>query len=250
MASHREETMPHTHPVQLDAKPMPAVIDPATTALIVVDMQNDFGSKGGMFDRAGIDISGIAAAVAPAGRAIDAARRAGIRIVYLKMGYKPDLSDLGGPDAPNRLLHINIMHVGEKVPVPGGEGRILVRDTWGTDILDALKPEPGDVVLYKTRYSGFYRTELDDILRAAGVTHLIVTGCTTSVCVESTVRDAFFRDYQCVLLSDCIAEPIGAGTALSNHAATLQLIQLMFGRVSTSGAFIDALAGSQIRKAG
>jgi ureidoacrylate peracid hydrolase len=250
MAGFREETMPHTHPVQVDAKPMPAVIDPATTALIVVDMQNDFGSKGGMFDRAGIDISSIAAAVAPTARAIEAARRAGIRIVYLRMGYKPDLSDLGGPDAPNRLLHLKIMHVGDKVPVPGGEGRILVRDTWGTAIVDALAPQPDDIVLYKTRFSGFYGTDLDDILRAAGVRQLVFTGCTTSVCVESTVRDAFFRDYQCVLLADCMAEPIGAGTALGNHAATLQLIQVMFGRVSTSGAFIDALEGSQIRKAG
>ncbi|MER8886003.1 isochorismatase family cysteine hydrolase [Mesorhizobium sp. M0408] len=90
----------------------------------------------------------------------------------------------------------------------GSEGRILIRDTWGTDIVNDLKPEAGDVVLYKTRFSGFYETELDSVLKTAGIKHLIMTGCTTSVCVESTIRDAFFRDYHCILLTDCTSEPI------------------------------------------
>lgn len=225
----------------LNARPGPVAIDPAQTAMIVVDMQNDFGSPGGMFDRAGIDISGIRKVVAPTMRALAAARKADMPIVYLKMGYHPDLSDLGTPDAPNRVLHINVMHVGETMTAPDGrEGRILVRDTWGTDIVDELTPEPGDAVIYKTRYSGFYRTDLDELLRNAGITHLIVTGCTTSVCVESTIRDAFFRDYQCVLLTDCTAEPIGANEARSNHDASIGVIELMFGKVSTSAEFIKA----------
>src|ERR1700688_899183 len=90
----------------LHAKPQAIEIDPTRTAVIVVDMQNDFGSKGGMFDRAGIDISGIQKAVAPTARVLAFARRAGIKIVYLKMGYRPDLSDLGAPDAPNRVRHL------------------------------------------------------------------------------------------------------------------------------------------------
>lgn len=243
--------MPQMQTLVLEGRPAPSEIVPARAAMIVVDMQNDFGSKGGMFDRAGIDISGIQAAVAPTARALKAARRAGIPIVYLRMGYKPDLSDLGGPDAPNRLLHVNGMSVGKTVAAPDGrEGRILVRDTWGTAIIDALAPEVDDTVLYKTRFSGFYATDLHDILQTRGITQLVVTGCTTSICVESTIRDAFFRDYHCVLLADCAAEPIGAGMARSNHEASLLLVEIMFGRVSTSDAFCAAMESSGLRLAG
>lgn len=237
--------------IRLEAKPTPIVIAPDKAALIVVDMQNDFGSRGGMFDRAGIDIAGIQAAVGPTRRAIDAARSAGIRIVYLKMGYKPDLSDLGEPDQPNRLMHTSNLGVGNPVTSPDGRHwRILVRDTWGTDIVEELAPLAADTVLYKTRYSGFYRTELDDVLKAAGITHLVFTGCTTSVCVESTLRDAFFRDYHCILLADCAAEPVGADLPRSNHEATLLLVEVSFGRVSTSDAFVAAVAQSRMREAG
>jgi ureidoacrylate peracid hydrolase len=193
--------------VTLDAKPTPISIDPTKTAVLVVDMQNDFGSEGGMFQRAGIDIAGIQNAVAPTAKVLACARRAGMRIVYLKMGYRPDLSDLGAPDAPNRVRHLEVFGVGQPVKTPDGkEGRVLIRDTWGTDIISALRPQADDVVMYKHRFSGFYQTELDAVLKKASIKHLIVTGCTTSVCVESTIRDAFFRDYQCVLLSDCTSE--------------------------------------------
>lgn len=130
-----------SHILTLDAKPEPTAIDPAKTAIIVVDMQNDFGSKGGMFDRAGIDVSGIQRAVGPTARVLAAARRMGIRIVYLKMGYRSDLSDLGASDAKNRVLHLQRLHVGETVKAPDGrEYRVLIRDTWGTDIVTELKP--------------------------------------------------------------------------------------------------------------
>ena len=229
--------------VMLDAKPGSISIDRAKTAVIVVDMQNDFGSKGGMFDRAGIDISGIQKAVAPTARVLSAARRAGIKIVYLKMGYRPDLSDLGAPDAPNRVRHLEVFGVGQTVKTPDGkEGRVLIRDTWGTDIVEELKPQPVDVIMYKHRFSGFYQTELDATLKAAGIKHLIFTGCTTSVCVESTIRDASFRDYQCVLLTDCTSEPIGKDAPTSNHDASLLVIQILFGWVSNSGQFLKALA--------
>src|SRR5580765_6406311 len=141
---------------RLDARPEPIDIDTARCTVLVIDMQNDFGSKGGMFDRAGIDISGIRRAVEPTASVLTAARRAGIRVVYLKMGYRADLSDLGAPDSPNRLRHLR-MGVGETMVAPGGrEARLLVRDTWGTDILPELTPQPEDAVVYKTRFSGFF----------------------------------------------------------------------------------------------
>lgn len=227
--------------MDLDAKPEAITFDPAKAAVIVVDMQNDFGSKGGMFDRAGIDISGIQAAVGPTAKILAAARRASIRIIYLKMGYKSDLSDLGALNSVNRMRHLRL-GVGERVAAPDGkESRILIRDTWNTDIVAELEPQPGEDVIYKTRFSGFYETDLDARLKAFGVTHLVVTGCTTSICVDSTVRDAMFRDYLCVLLADCMSEPIGHGLPRSNHEASLLSTEVLLGWVSDSGRFLKAV---------
>src|SRR6266403_932631 len=153
----------------IEASPEPVTLDTARTAVIVVDMQN----------------------------------------IYLKMGFRPDLSDAGPADSPNRLKPSRLGY-GDAMRAPDGtDGRILIRDTWNTEIVDGLKPQPGDIILYKTRFSGFYQTGLDNILKTLNARHLVVTGCTTSVCVESTVRDAMFRDYSCLLLEDCMAEPIG-----------------------------------------
>jgi ureidoacrylate peracid hydrolase len=227
--------------ISIEARPEPITIDTARTAVLVVDMQNDFGSQGGMFQRAGIDISPIRGAVAPTAKALSAAREAGIRVVYLKMAFQPDLSDAGPPDSPTRRNHRRL-NVGKVVLAPNGsESRILIRDTWNTDILPELTPKDEDITLYKHRYSGFFQTDLDSILRKIGVSFLIVTGCTTSVCVESTIRDAMFRDYSCVLLADCTGEPIGSGLARSNHEASLLTIQSLLGWVSTSGEFVRAL---------
>ena len=227
--------------VTIEAKPEPITIDTTKTAALVVDMQNDFAAKGGMFDRAGIDISVSRSAAEPTARALASMRKEGIGVIYLKMGYKPDLSDLGPPDSPHRRKHLPFA-VGSAVTAPDGRrGRILVRDTWNTDILDELKPRSGDTVMYKTRYSGFYGTELDSVLKKRAVKWLLITGCTTNVCVESTVRDAMYRDYSCVLLADCTGEPIGREFGRTNHEASLLVIQTLFGWVSESAEVIRAL---------
>lgn len=227
--------------MNLDAKPEAIAFDSAKTVVIVVDMQNDFGSKGGMFDRAGIDISGIQRAVGPTAKVLAAARMAGIKIIYLKMGYKPDLSDLGAPNSVNRVRHLRL-GVGQKITAPDGkESRILIRDTWNTDIVPELEPQPDDAVIYKTRFSGFFETDLDEHLKRLGVTHLVITGCTTSICVDSTVRDAMFRDYLPVLLADCMSEPIGHGLPRSNHDASLLSAEVLLGWVSDSERFLKAV---------
>jgi ureidoacrylate peracid hydrolase len=227
--------------VTIEARPQPIELDPTKTAVIVVDMQNDFGSEGGMFERAGIDISGIREVVPAIARVLDAARTAGMPVVYLKMGFSPDLADSGKPDAPNWLIHAHF-RVGDVVSAPdGSESRILIRGTWNTEIIDELTPEDGDVVVDKHRYSGFFETELDSVLKDRGVSHLIFTGCTTSVCVESTVRDAMFRDYHCLVLEDCTAEPIGQGLPRSNHDASLLLVEVLFGSVTTSSSLLSAM---------
>ena len=228
--------------VHIDAQPDHFSLDTAKTAVIVCDMQNDFGAVGGMFHRAGIDITPIQAAVAPTARVLDAARTAGVKIIYLKMEFRPDLSDAGSVVSPNWRKHLPLGRIGEATTAPDGrKGRILIRDTWNTEIVPELAPRAGDSIVSKHRYSGFFETDLDLILRSLGVTTLLVTGCTTSVCVESTIRDAMFRDYSCLLLTDCTAEPIGAGSPRSNHDASLLVIQLLLGWTATSDAVLAAL---------
>ncbi|HVC34005.1 MAG TPA: cysteine hydrolase [Chloroflexota bacterium] len=157
------------------------------------------------------------------------------------MEFRPDLSDLGAVESANRIRHVQL-HVGERVPARDGtEGRFLIRDTWNTRIVPELTPEPGDIVVSKHRFSGFYGTDLDVILRGLGIQYLLFTGCTTSVCVESTMRDAMFRDYTCVLLADCTAEPIGHDLPRSNHEASLLVMQSLFGCISESADVCRAL---------
>lgn len=228
--------------VTLEARPDALQIDLAQTAAIVVDMQNDFGAPGGMFDRAGIDISGITAAAEATQSALEAVRAAGIPVVYVRMAHSPDLSDAGPLDGPHWIKHAPL-RVGDEIEAPdGSEGRILIRDTWNTQILDSLAPEPGDHVVTKHRYSGFFETNLDEVLKGLGARYLLITGCTTSVCVEATVRDAMYRDYSCVVLEDCTAEPIGSGESRTNHQASLLVIQTLYGWVSSSASVREALA--------
>jgi ureidoacrylate peracid hydrolase len=228
--------------IELDAKPAPIALDAAKTAVIVVDMQNDFGSPGGMFALAGINIAGIRQAIAPTAKVLAAARRASLPIVYLKMAFRSDLSDLGAPGSPNRERHLRF-RVGDVVQAPDGRSsRILIRDTWNTDILAELKPEPADILLYKHRFSGFFETNLHASLQRLGITNLVFVGCTTSVCVEATVRDAMYRDYSSVLLTDCMSQPALPGSQPGvNHDSTLVLVNTFLGWTSDSEEFSAAL---------
>ena len=224
------------------ARPAPIAIDRARCAVVVVDMQNDFGADGGMFHRAGIDIAPITAAVAHTAGVLGAARAAGIPVIYLQMQHKPDLADMGQADSPHRQRHARLS-VGETSLAPDGSPyRILVAGEWGTQIVAALAPQPGDILVPKHRFSGFFETGLNTILQGLDAKFLIVTGCTTSICVESTIRDAMFRDYHCILLENCTGEPIGNSNSRSNHDASILTIETLLGWVSDSQGFIRALA--------
>lgn len=228
--------------IRVDARPEPLAIDLRRTALIVVDMQNDFGAPGGMLDLAGIDIAPIRAIVPRIVEVVAAARAAGLPIVFLRQQHDPELADAGGPDAPHFIRHSQ-KRLGMEMRAPDGStGRVLVRDTWNTDNVPELTPQAGDIVVGKHRYSGFFETSLDTKLRKLGAKYLIVTGATTSICVESTVRDAMFRDYCCLVLEDCTAEPIAHDTARSNQEASLLTIETLFGWVGSSSALKAALA--------
>lgn len=203
-------------------------------------MQNDFGAPGGMFASAGIDISGIRATVPKTKAVLDAARRVGATVVYLKMAFKPDLTDAGYPAAPTWLKHVPLRAGSDSEAPDGSPSRVLIRDCWNTEILPELAPRENDLVVYKHRYSGFYETDLHQILAARGIDTLVFTGCTTSVCVESTLRDAMYRDYRCLLLEDCCAEPIGSDRTPSNHDASLLVLEILFGWIADASTFLAA----------
>ncbi|MFZ0636726.1 MAG: isochorismatase family protein [Candidatus Acidiferrales bacterium] len=207
---------------RLDARPEPIDVDFDRAAIVVVDMQNGFAKKGGMLDLAGVDISGAVGVIGTIRAALDAARATGISIVYLQMGYKSDLSNSGGPASPNwhKELALHLMH--ER---PELKGKVLTEGTWDFAIVDELRPEASDLVVIKTRYSGFAGTTLDSLLRTHGVRHLFFAGIATNVCVESTLRDAFFLDYWPILLVDGVMQ---AGPP-SAQEATLFNVESFFG---------------------
>lgn len=188
---------------KLNAKPEPVDVDFEKSAIVVVDMQNAFASPGGMLNLAGVDLSGAPRVVAAIRATIDAARAAALPIVYLQMGYKPDLSNSGGPTSPNwhKELAMHLMHTRPEL-----KGKLLTEGTWDFAIVDELAPQPGDLVVVKTRYSGFAGTTLDSQLRVRGIRYLFFAGIAANVCVESTLRDAYFLDYWPILLRDaCMA---------------------------------------------
>jgi ureidoacrylate peracid hydrolase len=227
--------------IPVHARPAPLAIDPRDTAVVVVDMQQGFFGPGGAWDRAGIDVSGAQGVVAPTARVLAAARDAGLPIVYLTMGF-------AGPGGDTRLWNRErrerwVAVVGPATPAP--HGRTLPAGVTDADILAELAPHPGDVVVVKSRHSGFFNTDLHAILQGLGVTTLVFTGGTTSICVEATLRDAYFRDYRCLLLADCVAEPIGGRLPRTNHDATLLLVEVIYGWVAESPALVQALTAQQ-----
>ncbi len=226
----------------IKAQPDSITFDAAHTAIIVVDMENDFCAKGGTMDRVGNSIAAMMRkTIKPIANVLATARKATIPVIYLKMGWKQNLSDFGDKGSVNYVRGLLFAPIGSAYKAPDGSvSHILIRDNWGTQVVSELKPQAGDIEIYKTRFSGFYNTNLDSILKQLNKKYLIVVGSTTSVCVESTVRDAMFRDYSAVVLKDCTTEPDGASFSRSNYEASLFMIQAEFGWVSASNDFINA----------
>jgi ureidoacrylate peracid hydrolase len=219
------------------AEPGPVKIDTERTAIIVVDMQNTFCKKGGLFDFLGVLDEAKAKRVIEADKkVIEASRRKGIKIVYLRMGYRPDLSNAGGPESPNYWKELGLVAMREQ---PELKGRFLTIGTQDWEIIDELKPEPEDIVVDKNRYSGFANTELNVILRTQNIKYLVFLGLATNVCVESTLRDAYFNEYFPILVNDGCGN-IGPD---STQEATIWNVSAIFGWVTTSSDFIKTLRG-------
>ena len=219
---------------KLDAKPNPLDVDFKKSAIVVVDMQNAFASKGGMLDIAGVDITDASRVIRAIRSVTDTARETSVAVVYLRMAYKPDLSDSGGPSSPNfhKELAMTLM-----CSRPELKGKVLTEGTWDAEIVADLAPQQGDLIITKTRYSGFAGTPLDSQLRMRGIQYLFFAGIATNVCVESTLRDAYFHDYWPILLRDA-AMPAGPPAA---HDATIFNVESFFGWTVTSEELLSHL---------
>lgn len=190
----------------LTARPEAITFDPQQTALIVVDMQNAYATPGGYLDLAGFDVSTTRPVIANIQTAVTAARTAGMLIIWFQNGWDEQYVEAGGPGSPN-FHKSNALKTMRNQPQL--QGKLLAKGSWDYQLVDELVPQPGDIVLPKPRYSGFFNTPLDSILRSRGIRHLVFTGIATNVCVESTLRDGFFLEYFGVVLED--ATPGGAG---------------------------------------
>jgi len=221
--------------VLVPAKPELIKLDIERTALIVVDMQNAFCKKGGMFDTLGrFDEAKAKRVIETDKKVIEAYRRRGIKVIYLRMTYRPDLANAGGPESPNYWKELGVVAMREH---PEWKGRFITIGTWDWEIVDELKPQPEDIVVNKNRYSGFPNTELNAILQTLDIKYLAFLGIATNVCVESTIRDAFFHEYFPIMVSD------GCGTYGPDfiQEATIFNVSEMFGWVTTSDDLVKAL---------
>jgi ureidoacrylate peracid hydrolase len=225
--------------IDVPAAPRALSLDLDRTALVVVDMQNAFASPGGLLDLAGIDVRPAQDVIANARMVSEAARRSGLAVVYLTIGYPPDLSTAGGDDSPNPQKELALCLMRER---PELRGKLLTFGTWDFQIVDELTPQPADTVIVKSRYSGFHGTSLDSFLRGRGIRNLLFVGIASNVCVESTIRDAYFLEYWPVLIEDAT---MPAGSA-EIQKATVFNIQTFFGWVAKSEDVTTALREAAI----
>jgi nicotinamidase-related amidase len=222
-------------PPTVPAEPGPFPLPEGRVALLVIDMQRDFLLPGGFGESLGNDVSRLQRVVPPLSGLLAAARAAGLLVVHTREGHLPDLSDCppaklrrGAPSA--------------RIGDPGPYGRILVRGEFGHDIVDELAPLPGEPVIDKPGKGAFYGTGLGALLDDAGVTHLLVTGVTTEVCVHTTVREANDRGFDCLVVSDCVGSYFP-----EFHRVGLQMVAAqggIFGWVADSAAVRAALSAA------
>ena len=219
-------------PLAVPARPYELILDPAGTALVVIDMQRDFLEPGGFGELLGNDVSLLAGVVEPLARVLATARAMDMLVIHTREGHRPDLSD-----CPPSKLSRGRLDIG--IGGPGPKGRVLVRGEEGHDIVAELKPVEGEIVLDKPGKGSFYATDLELMLRNARIDTLIVTGVTTEVCVHTTVREANDRGFECLVLEDCVGSYFP-----EFHRSALEMICAqggIFGWVTHSRALLESL---------
>jgi nicotinamidase-related amidase len=223
-------------PLTIAAEPQRVTFDLERTALVVIDMQNDFCAKGGWVDHLGADFTPDRAPIAPLQRLVPRLRQAGAHIVWVNWGNRPDLGNM--PPNQIHLYKPKGSGVGLGDPLPGSGARVLEKDSWAAALVDELVPEPGDYRVDKYRISGFWDTPLDGILRNLQVRTVLFAGVNTDQCVFCSLTDANFLGYGCILLSDCCATTSPAFCT----EATLFNVRKCFGFVSDSNAVLESLS--------
>jgi len=224
-----------SRPLAFPAEPQAVTLDVARSALIVIDMQNDFCTPGGWLHHIGVDVAPARRPIAPLRALLPAWRDAGAPVVWVNWGNRPDRLNLSPA-----LLHV-YKPTGEGVglgdPLPGSGARVLERDSWAAAIVDELAPPDDDIRVDKYRMSGFWDTPLDSILRNLGAATLLFAGVNADQCVLCTLQDANFLGYDCILLADCTA------TTSPDFCweATLYNVKQCFGFVARSSALLQGL---------
>jgi biuret amidohydrolase len=217
---------------QFEAEPYPLDFDPATTALLMIDMQRDFVEPGGFGEMLGNDVSQLRSAIEPCRRVLEAARAAGLFVVHTREGHRADLSDA----PPAKLVRGRLScGIGDTGPM----GRVLVRGEHGHDIIPELYPLPGEPVIDKPGKGSFYATDLLLMLDNHQIKTLIVCGVTTEVCVHTTVREANDRGFECIVPADCVGSYFP-----EFQRVALEMIKAqggIFGWVSRADQIVSAL---------
>jgi nicotinamidase-related amidase len=227
--------------VSLPCQPQHVTIDLRRTAIIVIDMQNDFCAKGGWVDHLGVDYGPDRAPIAPLQRLLSALRGAGVPVIWVNWGNRPDLANM-----PPNQIHLYKPHgsgIGLGDPLPGSGAHVLEKDSWAAAVVEELKPEPRDIRVDKYRISGFWDTPLDSILRNLGTKSILFAGVNTDQCVLHSLTDANFLGYGCILVDDCCA------TTSPDFCteATIWNVKKCFGFVIGSDAIVTSLATSTAR---
>jgi len=225
----------------IPAEPYEFSFEPGATALLIIDMQRDFLEPGGFGEALGNDVSLLRRTIVPTGKVLAAARAAGLTIIHTREGHRADLADL----APAKKIRGNpALAIGDV----GAMGRLLVRGEPGHDIIPELYPKPGEPVIDKPGKGAFYATDLDTILKHRGIKQLIVCGVTTEVCVNTSVREANDRGFDCLVLEDCVGSYFPEFQEMG-----LRMIKAqggIFGWVGRSDSVIAALGAADCARRG
>ena len=221
--------------VTINAQPQTVTLDLHRTAIIVIDMQNDFCAKNGWVDHLGVDYTPDRAAIEPLQKLLPVLRSSGVPVIWVNWGNRPDLKNM-----PPNQLHLykpTGVGIGLGEPLPGSGAHVLEKDSWAAAVVDELKQEPHDIRVDKYRISGFWDTPLDSILRNLGTKSILFAGVNTDQCVLHSLTDANFLGYGCLLVEDCCA------TTSPGYCteATIFNVKKCFGFVAHSSDVMAAL---------
>jgi ureidoacrylate peracid hydrolase len=225
-------------PVLIDAEPQAIEIDLARSALVVIDMQNDFCHPKGWFGQKGISVKPMRKPIPVLAGLLPAWRAAGARVVWLNWGVRPDRLNL--PPTVQFKGKRSATGVGYAETSPDDHGPSVVAGAWGAQVIDELLVVPADITVFKHRLSGFWDNELDSLLRQSGIQTLLFAGVNTDRCVFSSLQDAGFLGYDCVLLTDACSTPSPVYVSRAIHF----IVQQLHGFTATASALITALSPS------